>query len=311
MTPLDHTIHFGVQAGLITDAAEWLELAIKAEELGFDALYVADHLGVTASPFAALAAAAGVTTTIKLGTYVLNAGVRDPLELASGAATVDVVSNGRMVLGVGAGHTPAEWTMSGRSYPSAAARVGRLGEIVDVVTSLLDGEVTNFAGQYITLTDALLLAPRPVQARLPMLVGGNGFELLRIGGRTSNIVSLTGLGRTLDDGHRHQADWSAAAVDQRVDAVRAAAAGRTTEVVFDALVQHVEITDYREKAAAQFARTAPGLTTSDVLGSPYAHIGTLDEIVATIHDNRARWGFTSYVVRADAIDDAAAILRHL
>jgi probable F420-dependent oxidoreductase len=268
-------------------------------------------MGVTASPFAALAAAAGVTTTIKLGTYVLNAGIRDPLELASGAATVDVVSNGRMILGLGAGHTPAEWTMTGRSYPSAAARVSRLGEIADVVTTLLNGEVTNFAGQYITLTDALLLAPRPVQAPLPMLVGGNAFELLRIGGRTADIVSLTGLGRTLDDGHRHQADWSPASIDQKVDAVRAAAAERTTEVVFDALVQHIEITDHREKAAEQFARTAPGLTPSDVLGSPYAHIGTLDEIIASIRDNRTRWGFTSYVVRADAIDDAAAIVRHL
>jgi alkanesulfonate monooxygenase SsuD/methylene tetrahydromethanopterin reductase-like flavin-dependent oxidoreductase (luciferase family) len=201
--------------------------------------------------------------------------------------------------------------MTGRSLPSAAARIGRLGEIINAVTTLLAGEVTTFDGRYITLADALLLAPRPVQAPLPRLVGGNGFELLRIAGKTADIVSLTGLGRTLEDGHRHQADWSTTSIDQRVGAVRTAAPERSTNIVLDALVQHIEITDRRDEAAEQFARTAPGLTTADVLGSPYAHIGTLDEIVAGIHNNRSRWGFTSYVVRADAIDAAAAILRHL
>ena len=102
----------------------WLDLARKAEAAGFDTLYVADHLGVTASPFAALAAAAGATSTLKLGTYVLNAGIRDPLSLASEAATVDVISNGRFVLGLGAGHTPAEWAMTGRDYPTAALGSG-------------------------------------------------------------------------------------------------------------------------------------------------------------------------------------------
>jgi alkanesulfonate monooxygenase SsuD/methylene tetrahydromethanopterin reductase-like flavin-dependent oxidoreductase (luciferase family) len=120
------TIRFGVQADMTSDARSWLELARKVEALGFDALYVADHPGVTASPFASLASAASVTSTLKLGTYVCNAGVRDPVTLASDAATVDVLSNGRLILGLGAGHTPAEWTMNGSDCPSARARVGRL-----------------------------------------------------------------------------------------------------------------------------------------------------------------------------------------
>src|ERR1700730_1077832 len=102
-------IRFGLQAGLAADPRALRELAKKAEDSGFDALYVADHLGATASPFAALAAAAEATSTLKLGTYVLNVGIRDPLTLASDAATVDVISNGRFILGLGAGHTPVEW----------------------------------------------------------------------------------------------------------------------------------------------------------------------------------------------------------
>ena len=162
--------------------APWLDLAQKAEDSGFDALYVADHLGVTASPFAALAAAAGVTSTLKLGTYVLNVGIRYPLAIASDAATIDVLSNGRFILGLGAGHTPAEWAMTGRDYPSAAARVGRLVETVDVVTKLLAGEVVTHHGRYVHVDDAFLLTPRPVQDPIPLLIGGNGAQVLRLGG---------------------------------------------------------------------------------------------------------------------------------
>src|SRR5258708_37681291 len=104
----DGAIRFGVQAGLGASAAEWLDLAVKVEDLGFDALYVADHVGVAASPFTALAAAAVVTTTLRLGTYVLNCGIADPCALANEVATLDHLSNGRVVLGLGAGHTPAE-----------------------------------------------------------------------------------------------------------------------------------------------------------------------------------------------------------
>ena len=158
------------------------DLAKKAEDSGFDTLYVADHLGATASPFAALTAAALATSTLRIGTYVLNVGIRDPLAIASDAATLDVLSNGRFVLGLGAGHTPAEWTMTGREYPTAADRVGRLVETVEVVTKLLRGEVVTHHGRYVHVDDAYLLAPRPVQPTIPLLIGGNGARVLRLGG---------------------------------------------------------------------------------------------------------------------------------
>jgi probable F420-dependent oxidoreductase len=302
-------IRFGVQAGVTSDGRAWQELAKKVESLGFDALYVADHPGVTASPFAALAAAAAVTSTLKLGTYVCNAGVRDPVALAGDAATVDVLSNGRFILGVGAGHTPAEWTMHGREYPSARARVARLGETVDIVTRLLAGEVVTFDGEYVRTDEAFLLAPRPVQSKIPLLVGGNGTQLLRLAASHADIVSLTGLGRTLEDGHRHTADWSAESIDDRVGLVRDGMGHR--DEVLDALVQHVEITDDRVAAAERVARTVPGLTTADVLAAPYALIGTVDQLVDELAAHRERWGFTSYVVRAQAVDDIATLLDQL
>jgi len=96
-----------------TDAADWLDLARRAEAAGFDTLLAADHPGSCAAPFVALAAAAAVTTTIRLGSYVANAAVREPILLAADVATLDVVSGGRALLGLGAGHTPAEWDAIG------------------------------------------------------------------------------------------------------------------------------------------------------------------------------------------------------
>jgi probable F420-dependent oxidoreductase len=300
-------IRFGLQAGLETDTRAWLDLARRAEDSGFDALYVADHLGVTASPFAALAAAAGVTSTLKLGTYVLNVGVRDPLSLASDAATVDVVSNGRFVLGLGAGHTPAEWAMTGRPYPSAAERVGRLVETVDVVTRLLAGDVVTHHGRHVQVDDAFLLTPRPVQQALPLLIGGNGTQVLQLGARCADIVSLSGLGRTLEDGHRHEAQWSAAAITERVGLVRDASPAPTRPSL-DALVQHVRITDHRDAAAERLAEFVPGPTPAEILGAPYVLVGTLDQLVDELLQHHEKWGFTSYVVRAAAIDDAGALI---
>src|SRR5680860_1196889 len=111
------------------DARSWLQLAQWCEKSGFDALLAADHPGSSASPFVALAAAASVTSTLGLGSYVSNAGIREPVLLASDVATLDVVSHGRARLGLGAGHTPAEWGAVGRVRPSVAGRVRRLSLI--------------------------------------------------------------------------------------------------------------------------------------------------------------------------------------
>jgi len=307
----DAQIHFSVQAGPISSVTQWHDLASEAERLGFAALYVADHPGLTPDPFAALASAASVTQTLRLGTYVLNTGVRDPLAVAAGAATVDLVSGGRMTLGMGAGHTPAEWTMADLPYPSAADRVARLAEFVEIVDRLLIGEVVNFDGRFLSVDDAYLLAPRPVQSRIPLLVGGNGERLLSGAGKTADIISLTGLGKTLEDGHRHAADWSRESIDERVRAINEGGRAGRRAPILDALVQHLEVTDRPDEAAERSAQMAPGLTSSDVIGAPYALIGTIDEIVDQLLGYRERWGFSSYVVRSDDMTTAARIIERM
>ncbi len=120
--------------------------ARAAEDDGFAMVTAADHPGTCASPAAVLGALAVATSTVKLCGYVINAGTHEPLDLASDIATIDQLSGGRAILGVGAGHTPSEWLMYARPYPSAGERVDRLVEIVDVTTRLLAGETVTFPG---------------------------------------------------------------------------------------------------------------------------------------------------------------------
>jgi probable F420-dependent oxidoreductase len=300
-------ITVGVQVGGVTDRGMLGELARVVEANGFDAFYVSDHPGVSPSPFATLAAAATVTSTVRLGTYVCNTGVREPVQLASDAATVDVWSGGRFIFGVGAGHTPVEWTMEGRSYPSAANRVGRFAEVLSVVVGLLAGEVVTFDGQFVHVREACLLSPRPVRSRVPILVGGNGKRLLAETARVADVVSLTGLTRTLDDGHRHEADWSARAIDERVEVVHRTNAN----AVLDALVQVVAITDDPLAAAEQIAPTVPGLEPEHVLAAPFALLGSVESIAENLLEYHERWGITSYVVRDTAIETMSAVIARL
>ena len=109
--------------GQLKSTPRWLELARAVDAGGFDTLYVADHPGTLPAPFVTLAAAATVTDRIRLGTCVVNAGRWEPLALAAEVATLDVLSGGRSVLGIGAGHTPAEWSMAELEIPGPAARI--------------------------------------------------------------------------------------------------------------------------------------------------------------------------------------------
>ncbi|UDY35105.1 LLM class flavin-dependent oxidoreductase [Dermatobacter hominis] len=300
-------IRVAVQAAP-SDAVSWSALATALDDDdAFHALYAADHPGATASPFVALAAAAGATERIRLGTCVVNAGCWEPLQLAAEVATLDVVSAGRALLGVGAGHTPAEWAMRGLDTPSGAARVDRLVEVVDATVALLAGGAVSCRGDHVSLVDAVLDAPRPVQDPVPLLVGGNGPRVLEFAGRRADVVGITGLGRTLADGHRHEVDWSPAALVATAERVAAASTGRPPPEL-EALVQLVVVTDDAEQAAAEASEAVPGASAADLLRTPFAWIGTVEEIAAQLERFDAELGLARYVVREHHIEEVRAVV---
>lgn len=299
-------IWFSVQA-VPGERDSWLELARSVETNGFESLYVADHAGSSAAPFVALAAAAAVTERIRVGTCMINAGMWQPMALANELATLDVVSGGRAVLGIGAGHTPVEWTQSGQRFPSAGERVDRLIELVATIQALLAGETVSHSGQF-SLDSARLEAPRPVQRAIPLTVGGNGSRVLSFAAARAERVGVTGTGRTLADGHHHQVDWSPAGVERTVATIRSAAetAGRSPGI--EALVQHVEVTDDAERAAYRVAEFVEGALPEDLLSAPFMLIGTKAEIVAELERHRADLGIANFVVRAPTMQALVPIV---
>lgn len=181
-------------------ADEPVKAALAAEASGFDVAVVGDHIGPELAPMPTLAANASATTSIRLGTNVINADVRNPVQLAWEAAALDRLSGGRFELGVGAGHTPQEYTAMGFVQPPPVVRNRRLMETVEVLSALLAGQTVTHSGEFFDIVDARIAeAHRPVR----LLVGGNGRALLEHAGRHADIVGLQGLGRTLPDGHRH------------------------------------------------------------------------------------------------------------
>lgn len=295
----------------LTKIDSWTEFARTCEREGFDALMVPDHPGSFVAPFVALAAAAAVTERIRLGTNVVNAGVWEPLMLAGEMATLDVVSGGRALFGIGAGHTPAEWTMQGLEYPSPRDRVSRMIELSDLTRRLMAGETVSFDGEHFSLRDAVLNKPRPVQDPIPLLVGGSGNRVLRYGAATADIVGFGGLGRTLADGHNHETRWAQTQIEEQVERVRSTAAAAGREPAFEAMVQHLEFTDDAEAAAAQFAEHLPSTTAKEILAAPYVLIGTRDDLVAELREHQRRWGFHRFVIRAPFRTEAAELLAAL
>ncbi len=303
-------VKISVQANFV-DRQQWTALAQKIETAGFDALYAADHLGSSVSPFTVLGAAAAVTNNVGLGTCVLNAGLRDPLSLASELATLDAVSNGRAIFGIGAGHTPAEWTMLARAYPSPGERVDRLTEMVHAVQQLLAGESVTVESRHVHLSQATLIEPRKIQESIPLSIGGNGRRVLQLAVELADIVGVTGLGRTMPDGQQHEVKWSARELDETFNLIsqHANEVGRSPDI--EALVQGVTITDDAPRAAEAIAKLITGASAEDLLSAPFMWMGTVQQIADQVLGAEQRWGINRYVIRDSAIEEVVAVMEIL
>jgi F420-dependent oxidoreductase-like protein len=182
-------VRFGVHTGLQhTSISELRDLWERIETLGFEWISIWDHFyaaDATGDPhcleaITAHTALALSTTAVTCGSLVYSAGYRHPAVLANAMATLDQISNGRVVLGLGGGWLQNEYDAYGMHYGSAGERLRMLGEYVQCVRGLLTQDRTNFAGEFFTLTDAQC-EPKPTQTHLPIWIGGGGEKVtLRI-----------------------------------------------------------------------------------------------------------------------------------
>jgi probable F420-dependent oxidoreductase len=299
---------FGFQS-ISDDVAEVARTARQAEAAGFDIFQVSDHVGTQLSPFVALAAAAAATTTIRIGTLVLNNDLRHPVAVAQEAATLDRVSDGRVELGLGAGHSFPEYATIGLAFDPPVVRKARLAEAIEILRPLLQGRLVDYSGTHYQVTAAQTV--RAVQIRLPLLVGVNGAAALAHAARHADTVALTMLGRTLEDGQHHEMRWEAERLDSTIGHIRAAAGDRMSQLEFHALVQAVIVTETRSKVAKDLSGQL-ALRTTDVLATPFLCFGSPEEMAHHLLACRSRWGISYFTVRdIDAFAPVVALVRSL
>jgi probable F420-dependent oxidoreductase len=307
------SFRFGVNVWSAKSRAEWVERARKIEDLGYATLTVPDHLTDLIAPMPALVSAAEATTTLRVGSNVLNNDFRHPVLVAREAAAVDLLTDGRLQLGLGAGSIQSEYDQAGLNFNRGGTRVERLTEAVTIIKDLLKGEQVTFAGRHYRVTGHSI-APLPVQRpHPPILIGGNGPRLLALAAREADIVGLSGItfrggGAALPD----LSGWRTSSVDERVQLVRdVAGEERYARLELNALVQRVVVTDVRRKAAEELTSRWAQLTPDEILQSPYVLIGTVDQMVEDLQARRERWGISYYVIFEPYLDAFAPVVARL
>ncbi len=302
---------FAVQGRGAGSPDAWLTKTRRVEDLGYDTFSVPDHL--VGNPdrlgaVTALAAAAVATTTLRLGSFVFANDFRHPAVLAQEAASLDRLSGGRLELGIGAGWMRAEYSAAGIPFDPAPVRIARLAEAIGLLKALFAGEPVSVHGDHYRVTD-LTIAPLPVQRpHPPILVGGGGRRILQVAARHADIV---GLGpRSRPDGTLDEATITATATAQKLGWIRDAAGPRFDELEINVFVYAVEVTDdpagVADRLAAEF-----GLPAAEVLASPHALIGSIDQIVDRLHERRDDLGISYVTVGEDLMDALAPVVARL
>lgn len=305
---------FGMQlAGL--PAKDLLETARNAEAWGYAALYVPDHwvyerqggggLDDTANSWEAttiLGAVAAVTTKARIGALVLCNLYRHPGTTAQHIVTLDHVSGGRAMLGIGSGWTKAEFDMMGMEFPDVKPRLRKLAEAVRIIKGLWSEARTTFNGEFYHLDNALLV-PKPVQQpHPPVMLGGSGKGILRIAAREAdhvNIISDAGRAGTIL--MSEVAKVTEDAFKAKIDFVRheASAAGRDPAAITFSSTLFMPMNTDSESAGDEFASNMGGmlgLAGDQVKRMPMTLIGTPDQCVAELQRREREWGTKHYIM---------------
>ena len=305
------SFRFGIMAGKAKSGTAWTELARKAEDLGYSTLCVADHFTDGFAPTPALTAAAAVTTKLRIGSMVYGVDFRHPAALAKEAATMDLLSDGRFELGIGAGWMDQDYEWTGITRDAPGVRIDRLAEAIGIIRGLWSGSPVEHAGTNWTI-DKMVGTPRPVQVGgPPILSGGGGKRVLETAARLGDIVSVN---PNVGAGKFDAAAWAsiaAAETDAKIEIVRNAAGERYPDHEIAFLNFFTNVTDDTMAAATTIGGYMGGVPPEAVLASPNTLVGSVDALVDEIHARRERWDGSYMIVTADAIDAFAPVVARL
>lgn len=287
----------------------WLETAKEAEALGYSTVFLPDHFDEGPGPIAGLAAFAAVTTTLNVGALVFDCDFRHPAVLARELATIDVISGGRLEVGLGAGWKQADYDRSGIPMDRAGVRVSRLQEHAAVLRGLWAEGPFSFSGDHYEIT-GLDGTPTPHRAGgPPILVGGGAPRLLRWAGKTADIV---GVNASIHSGQIDEAAAQDAAperIDEKVGWVREGAGDRFDDLEINAWLAAAELTE--DASLPGVMAELFGTDEASFKASPLALVGAAGEVAESLHQRRERWGYSYHVIPGDKAADFAPVVAAL
>ena len=301
---------FGVQADNAPDRKTWVDLARRCEGSGYSSLTMPDHFGDQLAPIPALQAAADATSTLRVGALVFDNDYKHPVVLAKELATIDLLSEGRLELGIGAGWMVSDYEQSGIPYDRAGVRVDRFVEGLAVLKGAFGDGPFSFEGEHYTITGYNGL-PKPVQKPYPpILIGGGGKRVLSIAAREADIIGING---TMESGIIDPAvlrTMTAASVEEKAQIVLDAAGQRLSAIEMNVRAFMVKVTDERAQSMERIAQ-AVGFSTDEIAESPFALIGSPEQLAEDLLARRERWGFSYVIVGAADVETFAPVVAML
>ena len=310
MSPHPRRFRFGVEMQGPFEGRTWAESARELEDLGYSTLFVPDHFHQGLGPMVAMATAAMATTSLVVAPMVLAADFRNPAVEARELATIDLLSGGRLEVGLGAGYNPLDYSRSGIPMDPPGVRVSRLIEHTRVLRGLFAGGSFDFVGEHYRI-DGLALVPAPATpGGPPILVGGGGPRLLEFAAREADIVGVNPSTRAGRNDPRTAQDCLPAAFDQKLATLRRAAGERFASLELNGWLSSVEVTADARSRAARFEGHF-GVGVDDVLDVPVMLFGTIDEMVERLQARRERWALSYFVVQAGVARQFAAVVARL
>jgi probable F420-dependent oxidoreductase len=299
-----------VQCSAAASATAWREQARKMEALGYSTLFMPDHfVDSELAPMVGMSVVAEATTTLRIGSLVLDNDYKHPAVVAKEAATLDFLSDGRLELGIGAGWQVSDYDAVGLPYDGAGVRIERLVEALEVIRGAWGDGPFSFKGRHYTITE-YDGKPAPVQQPPPILLGGGGRRMLTLAGREADIVGINPNLRAGEIGPDSVRDSVADMTRQKLGWIREGAGERFDAIELQLRYFFAAITDDRVGLAE---RVAPGfgLTPGEVLGTHVALVGTIEEIIDQLVERRDTWGVTYVVVGADLFEAFARVVAQL
>ena len=301
---------FGIAASTAATGLTWAETARHVESLGYSTLFVPDHFGDQLAPLTAVAMAAAATTSLRVGALVFDNDYRHPVVLAKEAATLDLLTEGRVEFGLGSGWKRTDYDESGISYDPPKVRVDRFCEAIDIIKGLWRDEPVTHVGDHYRISGLQGLPHPHTPGGPPLLIGAGGPRMLRFAGAHADIVGITAQIRSGEIDGDAARDSAPDRFDQKLRWLREGAGDRFDDLELNALVFLANVTEDRDGVAAMLA-PAFGVDPEMVRESPVVLAGTVEQICDDLLTRRDRWGLSYMVFEYESAEAMAPVVARL